>query len=137
MPPKWVTHFGPMILLLAEPFCFVGALRPIQQPGHVEAVSHLTMKFLGKLHGFTFSPRTTIHWNALPAYIPVLPTLAQFSNGVCQVQTCLLLRILHIFYTFGLQITHFESQLQNYAQEMSRFFNKFWSILMFSSAMAQ
>ena len=38
---------------------------------------------------------------------------------------------------FGLQITHYESQLQNYAHEMSRFFNKFSSILMFSSAMAQ
>ena len=41
------------------------------------------------------------------------------------------------FYAFGLQITHYESQLQNYAHEMSRFFYKFSSILMFSSAMAQ
>ena len=30
-------------------------------------------------------PRTIIHWNALPAKIPTLPTLAQFSGAVCQV----------------------------------------------------
>ena len=30
-------------------------------------------------------PRSIIHWNARPAHIPVLPTLAQFSNAVCQV----------------------------------------------------
>ena len=34
---------------------------------------------------FTFFPRTIIHWNALPAHIPVLPTLAQLSTAVCQV----------------------------------------------------
>ena len=34
---------------------------------------------------YTFFPRTIIHWNALPAFIPLLPTLAQFSNAVCQV----------------------------------------------------
>ena len=28
-------------------------------------------------------PRTIIYWNALPAHIPVLPTLAQFSSVVC------------------------------------------------------
>ena len=31
------------------------------------------------------SPRTIIHWNALPANIPTLPTLAQFSSAVCRV----------------------------------------------------
>ena len=30
-------------------------------------------------------PRTIVHWNALPFYIPVLPTVAQFSHAVCQV----------------------------------------------------
>ena len=34
---------------------------------------------------FTFFPRTIIHWNAQPAHIPVLPTLAQLSTAVCQV----------------------------------------------------
>ena len=35
---------------------------------------------------FTFFPRTIVHWNALPFYIPtVLPTVAQFSHAVCQV----------------------------------------------------
>ena len=30
--------------------------------------------------------KTIIHWNSLPAKIPVLPTLAQFSGAVCQVR---------------------------------------------------
>ena len=34
---------------------------------------------------FKFFPCTTVHWNALPFYIPVLPTVAQFSHTVCQV----------------------------------------------------
>ena len=38
---------------------------------------------------YTFFPRTIIHWNAPPppppVFIPLLPTLAQFSNVVCQV----------------------------------------------------
>ena len=33
----------------------------------------------------SFSPRTIIHWNALPTCIVLLPTLAQFSHDVCQV----------------------------------------------------
>ena len=34
---------------------------------------------------YTFFPRTIVHWNALPFYIPVLPTVAQFSHAVYQV----------------------------------------------------
>ena len=34
---------------------------------------------------YTYILRTIIHWNALPPYIPVLPTVAQFSHAVCQV----------------------------------------------------
>ena len=30
-------------------------------------------------------PRTIIHWNALPANIPTLLTLAQFNGAVCRV----------------------------------------------------
>ena len=33
----------------------------------------------------TFFPRTIVYWNALPFYIYVLPTVAQFSHAVCQV----------------------------------------------------
>ena len=32
---------------------------------------------------YTFFPRTIVHWNALPFYIPVLPTVAQFSHAAC------------------------------------------------------
>ena len=35
---------------------------------------------------------------------------------------------LRIFYAFGLQITHYESQSQNYAHEKVPIFNKFSSI---------
>ena len=34
---------------------------------------------------FSFFPRTTVHWNALPTSIGMLPTLAQFSHAVCRV----------------------------------------------------
>ena len=34
---------------------------------------------------YTFFQRTIIYWNALPAHIPILPTVAQFSIAVCQV----------------------------------------------------
>ena len=39
---------------------------------------------------YTFFPHTIVHWNALPFYIPVLPTctVAQFSHAVCQYQRC-------------------------------------------------
>ena len=50
-------------------------------------------------------------------------------------QTCLLVSILRIFYAFGHQITHYKSQLQNYTHEKVPIFNKFSSILLFSSAM--
>ena len=33
---------------------------------------------------YTFFPRTIVHWNALPFYIPVLSTVTQFSHAVCQ-----------------------------------------------------
>ena len=33
---------------------------------------------------YSFSPRTITHWNALPTCIDLLPTLAQFSQAVCQ-----------------------------------------------------
>ena len=34
---------------------------------------------------YTFFPRIIVHLNALLLYIPVLPTVAQFSYAVCQV----------------------------------------------------
>ena len=50
--------------------------------------STLTFK---NYYKYTLFPRTIIHWNALPAFIPLLPTLAQLSNAVYQVE------VLHLF----------------------------------------
>ena len=50
---------------------------------HLLAYRHIpTLKDYCK---YTFFPRTIVHWNALPFYIPVLPTVTQFSHAVCQV----------------------------------------------------
>ena len=49
----------------------------------------------------------------------VAKTKALTSRAVNQ--TCLLLRILRIFYDFGLQITHYESQLQNLHEKIQIF----------------
>ena len=50
---------------------------------HPPAYQQITT--LKDYYKFTFFPRTIIHWNALPAHMPILPTLAQFSTAVCQV----------------------------------------------------
>ena len=52
---------------------------------HVHPLSYRQIPTLKDYYRFTFFPRSVIHWNALPAHIPVLPTLAQFSSAVCQV----------------------------------------------------
>ena len=49
------------------------------------SLAYRQISTLKDYYKFTFFPRTIIHWNALPAHIPVLPTLAQFSTAVCQV----------------------------------------------------
>ena len=55
------------------------------QSRHIHSLEYRQIQTLTDYYMYTFFPRTTIHWNALPAYIPVLPTLAQFSNAVCRV----------------------------------------------------
>ena len=57
---------------------------------HPPALRQITS--LKDYYKFTFFPRAIIHWNALPAHIPVLPTLAQFNTAVCQVVHKLLKR---------------------------------------------
>ena len=52
---------------------------------HIHPLSYRQIPTLKDCYRFTFSPRSIINWNALPAHIPVLPTLAQFSSAVCQV----------------------------------------------------
>ena len=52
---------------------------------HIHPLSYRQIPTLKDYYRFTFFPMSIIHWNALPALIPVLPTLAQFSSAVCQV----------------------------------------------------
>ena len=52
---------------------------------HIHPLAYRQIQTLKDYYRFTFFPRTIIHWNALPANIPTLPTLAQFSGAVCQV----------------------------------------------------
>ena len=52
---------------------------------HIHPLSYRQTSTLKDYYRFTFFPRSIIHWNALPAQIPVLPTLAQFSSAVWQV----------------------------------------------------
>ena len=51
---------------------------------HIHPLSYRQIPTLKDYYRFTFFPRSIIHWNALPAHIPVLPTLAQFSSAGCQ-----------------------------------------------------
>ena len=52
---------------------------------HIHPLSYRQIPTFKDYYRLTFLPRTIIYWNALPAHIPVLPTLAQFSSAVCQV----------------------------------------------------
>ena len=60
-------------------------VRNTRQSRHIHSLAYRQIHTLKDYYRYTFFPRTIIHWNSLPAYIPVLPTLAQFSNAVCQV----------------------------------------------------
>ena len=51
----------------------------------VLSLAYRHIQTLKYYYRFTFFSRTIIHWNALPANIPTLPTLAQFSGAVCRV----------------------------------------------------
>ena len=56
-----------------------------RQSRHIHELAYRQMPTLKYYYKFTFFPRTIVHWNALPFYNPVLPTVAQFSHAVCQV----------------------------------------------------
>ena len=45
------------------------------------SLAYRQISTLKDYYKFTFFPRTIIHWNALPAHIPVLPTLGQYSTN--------------------------------------------------------
>ena len=56
-----------------------------RQSRHNHQLAYRQIPTLKDYYKYTFFPRTIVHWNALPFYIPVLPTVAQFSHAVCQV----------------------------------------------------
>ena len=56
-----------------------------RQSRHNHQLAYRQIPILKDYYKFTFFPRTIVHWNALPFYIPVLPTVAQFSHAVFQV----------------------------------------------------
>ena len=60
-------------------------VRSTRQSGHIHSSAYRQIHTLKDYYRFTFFLRTIIYWNALHAYIPVLPTLALFSSAVCQV----------------------------------------------------
>ena len=53
-----------------------------RQSRHIHSLAYRQIPTLKNYDKYTFFPRTIIHWNALPAFIPLLPTLAQFSSAV-------------------------------------------------------
>ena len=56
-----------------------------RQSRHIYSLAYRQIPSLKNYAKYTFFPRTIIHWNALSAFIPLLPTVTQFSNAVCQV----------------------------------------------------
>ena len=53
-----------------------------RQSRHIHTLAYRQIPTLKNYDKYTFFPRTIIHWNALPAFMPLLPALAQFSNAV-------------------------------------------------------
>ena len=56
-----------------------------RQSRHNHLLAYRKIPTLKDYNKYTFFPRGIVHWNALPFYIPVLPTVVQFSHAVCQV----------------------------------------------------
>ena len=56
-----------------------------RQPRHNHLQAYRQIPTLKDYYKYTYLPRTIVHWNALPFYIPVLPTVEQFSHAVSQV----------------------------------------------------
>ena len=55
-----------------------------RQSRHNHLLAYRQIPTLKDYYKYTFFPRTIVHWNALPFYIHVLATVAQFSHAVCQ-----------------------------------------------------
>ena len=56
-----------------------------RQSRHNHLQAYRQIPTLKDYYKYTFFPRTIVHWNALPFYIPVLPIVAQFGHAVCQI----------------------------------------------------
>ena len=56
-----------------------------RQSIHNHQLAYRQIPTLKDYYKYTFFPRTIVHWNALPLYIPILPTVAQFGHAMCQV----------------------------------------------------
>ena len=56
-----------------------------RQSRHNHRLAYRQSPTLKDYNTSTFFPRTIVHRNALPFYIPDLPSVAQFSPAVCQV----------------------------------------------------
>ena len=55
-----------------------------RQSRHNHLLAYRQIPTLKDYYKYTFFPSTIVHWNALPFFIPVLPTVAQFSHAVCK-----------------------------------------------------
>ena len=53
------------------------------QSRHSHPLAYRQIPTLRDYYKYILFPRTIIHWNAVQAHIPVLPTLAHFSTAVC------------------------------------------------------
>ena len=53
-----------------------------RQSRHIHSLAYRQIPTLKNYDKYTFFLRTIVHRNALPAFIPLLPTLAQSSNAV-------------------------------------------------------
>ena len=53
-----------------------------RQSRHNHLLAYRQIPTLRDYYKYTCFPRIIIHWNALPAYIPILPTLEQFMLSV-------------------------------------------------------
>ena len=56
-----------------------------RQSRHNHQLPNRQIPTLKDYYKYTFFPRTIVHWNALPFYIYILSTVAQFSHAVCQI----------------------------------------------------
>ena len=59
-------------------------IRNTRLSSRIHPLAYWQITTLKDYYKYTYFPRTSIHWNALPHHIPILPTLAQFCTAVCQ-----------------------------------------------------